>query len=249
MSRNNLFSRFMGISQYLKDDQDMSSCLEQLAEIVAGLLRAERCSIMLINKSQETEELKLGICAHFGDLPAAAYDKHIDLKAGISGFVFLHEEPLLVDDIKNAEYGELFRFSAKHTYDGFIVTPIPVSGSVAGVLNISRPDTPRRFSNADLDVAVALAFLLGQFIQIYQLNRLFQSNFAQFAIANEASSRFSEDINQMINNNDKAIKVLAKSFYRELKRAGFNRDLIIGSASEIISLVADDLKASRPIPG
>ena len=39
-----------------------------------------------------------------------------------------------------------------------------------------------------------------------------------------------------------AVRVLAKSLYRELKRAGYNRSEMVAFASELLDLVTHDIK-------
>lgn len=42
---------------------------------------------------------------------------------------------------------------------------------------------------------------------------------------------------------DKAMKIIAKSLYRELKQAGYNRRQILALTSELIELVTSEVRA------
>ena len=45
-----------------------------------------------------------------------------------------------------------------------------------------------------------------------------------------------------IQNREKALKILSKSIYRDLRQNGYERAQIVALASEIISLVTSDIK-------
>lgn len=234
----------MSLSE-LENELDIDASMKLMAGLVAKLLNTSRCSLMIVKRGVDVDCLQLRVCAHYGDLPNEAYDEMADLESGISGHVMKSGKPLLIEHIGSSEFGSKARFSRGSQDDGFIICPLIIAETVIGVLNISQPADGRVFGRQDMKIASFAALSISQSIQIYQLKNLFRSNFVKLTLANEAGNNSSKTLNQLINNNEKAIKVLAKSFYSELKKAGFSRDLIIGAASEIISLVTNELKTSQ----
>ncbi len=234
-----------GLSQCVDNEQDIRSCLQSMAEMVATLLHVNRCSIMLLKKDHQSDSLKLRVCAHYGDLPDEAYLELVDLDNGISGKVAGSGEPLLVERITGSEYRNVARFGNRSQDDGFIVCPLVVSDTVIGVVNVSQPEDQRVFSTGDLKTASIVALFLSQSIQIYQLQHLLRSHFVKLALAKESRSTSVEALDELVSNNEKMVKVLARSFFGEMKSAGFSSDLIVSSATEIISLVTQEMAENK----
>lgn len=72
------------------------------------------------------------------------------------------------------------------------------------------------------------------------MQSLLRSNYAQFALAQERNLEFIS-IGQ---NPGSAAKILAKTFYNEMSKAGFGADHIITTATEILSLLSEEREIS-----
>lgn len=228
------------IGQFIEHQESMESCLSELAAKVAQVLAAERSSIMLLKKTEDGE-LKLKMFAHYGDLPDAAYERSMQLNEGIAGQVAHSGQPLLVEDINKSPFRKDTRRNISHIGGGFIAIPLQINGDVIGVLNISDPSEPGKlFNHQDLSTANLVALFVSKSIQVFQLQQLMKSNFAQLAIARDKTGDF--DIHHLSAEPEKIVKILSRSFFQELKRAGLSKDMIINCATELIAQVSDDLK-------
>mgnify|MGYP000072151754 CR=1 FL=1 len=49
--------------------------------------------------------------------------------------------------------------------------------------------------------------------------------------------------------NERSAKILAKSFYRQLRENGYSHNQVVSMASELISLVTQDIKTSPSSAG
>ncbi len=238
-------TELVGLSQSVEHKPDIGACLQELAAMVATLLRAGRCSLMLLKQDPQDDSLKLRVCAHYGDLPDAAYREMVDLKQGISGQVASSGKPLLVESIRHSEYQQLARFDQPASADGFIVCPLIVSDTVIGVVNISCPVDQRRLSTTDLKTASIVALFVSQAIQIYQLQHLMRSHFVKRALGKENEGAALQALGGVAGNSDRLVKLLAKSFFGEMKGAGFSPDQVLSSATEIITLVTREMAAQK----
>lgn len=54
---------------------------------------------------------------------------------------------------------------------------------------------------------------------------------------------------EMVREQDKAMKIIAKSFYRELRQGGYQSRQIIALTAELVELVTLDLKAQAKEDG
>ena len=48
---------------------------------------------------------------------------------------------------------------------------------------------------------------------------------------------------------ERAVRVLAKSLFRELKRAGYNRAEMVAFATELLELVTDEIRTGEGVDG
>ncbi|MDO9064620.1 MAG: GAF domain-containing protein, partial [Sulfuricella sp.] len=71
-NEENPLAKLQDLSTFLESEGTLDENLYKLATMAAKILNAENCSIMLLN-DDEFDELRLRVCANFGDLPASAY--------------------------------------------------------------------------------------------------------------------------------------------------------------------------------
>lgn len=229
--------------------QDLSNFLEQgnlddnllhLAEMTAKILNSENCSIMLLNDG-ELDDLRMRVCACYGPLPAAAYKESIGKGDGIAGRVIASGQSLLIEDISHSEFARW----ARHANDprkSLISSPITINRRIVGVVNVNghlRGDT---FTLADLNLLDVVALFIGKSIQVIQMQNILNSRFAQLALVREAEKNLGEPLDAVLQNPDQVAKILAKSFYKEMARAGFGSNQIINAASEIIAQLSGGLQ-------
>lgn len=228
--------------------QDLSSFLEQgslddnlqqLAVMAAKILGAENCSIMLLNDF-EFEDLRMRVCASCGPLPAAAYKESIGKGEGIAGRVIATGKSLLIEDIHQSEFAQW----ARHANDprkSLISSPITINSRIVGVVNVSGQTRGHTFKLDDLNLLDVVALFIGKSIQVAQMQNILNSRFAQMALVQEAEKNIGGALASAVQNPDQVAKILAKSFYKEMTRAGFGSSQIINAASEIIAQLSGSL--------
>ncbi len=220
---------------FLDSQGNLEQSLSQLAEMAAKILNAEQCSIMLLDE-EEKDELKLRVFAAYGTLPDAAYKQITKKGEGISGHVLATGQPLLVKDIENSEFSNVAR-RLSHGSTSLISTPIILHRRIVGVINISEPKTNRPFNLDDLHLLDVVSLFVSKSVQVAQLQSILNSRFAQIALAQEANSTIGDAMPYVSDNPNQLAKILAKSFFKEMRKAGFSATQIIHAASEIINLL------------
>lgn len=234
-----VLARLTDLSHFTATEGDLQYNLEQLAAMAARILHARRCSIMLLSE-QEEEEVRLRVFAAYGDLPEAAFRELARAGEGIAGQVLASGRPLLVEDISRSEFVRFARRLAEGA-QSLLSVPIPVEGRIIGVINVSDPLSPRPFNLDDLHLLEVVALFVGRSIQVVQLKNVLNSRFAQLALIREAQETVAPALAQLGENPNQLARILAKSFFKEMIRAGFSASQIIHAASEIINQLNDHL--------
>jgi L-methionine (R)-S-oxide reductase len=219
---------------------NLDECLEELAVMAARLLDTENCSIMLLKDDECAGDVSLRVFAHSGNLPKEAQGEAKKLKEGISGHVAATGESVFVEDIDRSQFASLKR--GRYKSKGFIAVPIKVRERVIGVINANTPKKKPNIERKDLELLSVVALLIGKSIQVIELQNLLESRYAQIALA---SSRDREGVNLKVSiqqSPENIAKILAKSFFSEMLKAGFGPDHMINTATEILSLLDERLK-------
>ncbi len=227
------------LSFFMERHPSLDDCLDELAVMASHLLNTENCSIMLLRNDENEGDISLRIFAHSGHLPKEAYSEAKKLKEGISGHVAATGESIFVEDIDQSQFAPLKR--GRYKSKGFMAVPIKVREKVIGVINANTPKKKPNIERKDLELLSVIALLIGKSIQVIELQNLLESRYAQMVLA---SSRGREGANLRVSihqSPDKIAKILARSFFTEMLKAGFGPDHMISTATEIISLLNERL--------
>jgi hypothetical protein len=95
-----------------------------------------------------------------------------------------------------------------------------------------------------LNLLTVVAMLVSKSIQIVQVQKLMMSRYTVYAVAEknkEELTKLTNLVSMAGQDLNKVAKLLAKTFYREMSKAGFGPDHIISAASEIISLLNESV--------
>ena len=239
-NHSNQFVNLLGLASFLEQQGNLDENLEELTAMAANIMSVDNCSVMLFGSDDEPGEFRLRVFAKFGHLPKKAYSEVTKVNQGISGHVAATGQPLLIQNIQTSDYLPLARCPDSPS-KCFISVPIFISGKVVGVLNISNPRDHRNLDFNDLNMATFVALLIGKSIQVIQLQNILKSRFAQIALAQEASAAVGNALTIQQLDPAMLVKVLAKTFYKEMSRAGLGRGHIINAATEIISQLSESL--------
>ena len=128
--------------------RDYRNLLQKIMERSAELLRAEQCSIMLIER--ETNELLVEASkGAFGAVPKRA---RVPKGEGIAGWVAEQGEPVLVADIEHdPRIGKKSR--TRYKTASFVSVPLKIDNKVVGVMNFTDKATGELFDDEDLQIA------------------------------------------------------------------------------------------------
>lgn len=229
--------------------QDLSNFLEegnlddnllQLAERTAKILNVENCSIMLLSDG-ESENLRMRVCASYGLFPDAAYKESIGKGEGIAGRVIATGRSILIEDISHSDLAAKAR-RIDDPRKSLISSPITINRRIVGVVNVSGRAREDIFKQTDLNLLEVVALFIGKSIQTMQLQNILNSRFAQLALLQETEKNLDGQLQAVLHNPDQVARILAKSFYKEMTRAGFGSKQIINVASEIISQLSGSLQ-------
>jgi len=240
MNNKGLTDKLIDLSAFIEKQADLDYGLHEIASMAAKILNMENCSIMLLNEEEKTHEFTLRVFAHSGSLPQSAYLETKKVNEGISGYVAAHGEALFVEDIDRSQFSSLKREGYKSK--GFIAAPILMNEKVIGVINVNTPRNRRNIRKEDLELLNLIALLISKSVQLTKLQSLLNSRYVQFALAQHKDLHSGNIALSMSQHPDKMAKVLARTFYSEMSRAGFGTDHMISTATEILSLLIGKLK-------
>jgi len=238
------FIKLVGLTTFLEKQTSLDDSLNELAAISANILDVKNSSIMLFLDEDNTKEFRLRVFAKFGPLPDVAFQEAAKVNEGIAGQVAENGQPLLIRDITKSPYLPLAR-RPEESHKCFISVPIVIGCKVIGVINFSNPVTNHILDRHDLDRANFVALLVGKSIQVLHLQNILKSNFLQYAIAHETKEFANTAITTLSQDPARLVKIVAKTFYRELTSAGFGARHIIEAATEIISLLSRTLNKHK----
>ncbi|WP_374681263.1 GAF domain-containing protein [Accumulibacter sp.] len=241
--RENSLIKLQDLASFL-DAGSFDDNMQQLAAIAARVLNAENCSLMLLTETEdeagEMNDLCLRVCGSCGPLPAAAYKETTRTGEGIAGRVVATGKPLLIEDIERSEFAQWAR-RASDPRKSLLSSPIAIDGKTIGVINISGHLQGRSFTRDDLSLLDVVALFVGKAIQVVQLQNILKSRFTQMALMQFAEKDIGSALECAVANPDQVARILAKSFYKEMTRAGFGSSQIINAASEIVGQLSGSL--------
>lgn len=241
---DNSFVKLVGLADFLDQQTSLDDALNDLVTKAAGIVDTGNCSIMLLHNDGESAAFSLRIFAHFGPLPSEALREAAKVSEGIAGRVAASGRLLLVEDINSSPYLPLARCPDRGG-KSFICVPIHCGGKVVGVINFSNPRRKSSLDQENLQLANFVALLVGKSIHVAELQKVLRSRFLQLAIARETETLVNKTIAPAIHNTNRLVKMVARTFYREMTNAGFNTSQIVDTATEVISLLSQTLEKHR----
>jgi GAF domain-containing protein len=216
----------------------LQAALDQVVDVVWTRIACERVSIMLADGDGDCAVL--GLAAWRGNLAEDALHARVSSGASIAGRVYASACLQRVDDVDMAAPGIMARGEG----GCFLCAPLLLDGRVLGVINIRRPRGDAPFSIADEQMLGVLALYAGKSIQAAQLAYLQDSGFAQRALESDTATplplmnAFAHGSAQPV----QMARLLAKSFFREMRAAGFGPNQIVAAAGEIIDQLSTSLR-------
>lgn len=151
IKRLELFER---ISIAISSTLDLQELLETVMEITKSVMRAEACSVLLLDKA--TGELIFTVA--LGEKEEEVKEFRIKPGQGIAGWVLENEEPLLVPDVKAD--GRFYKGVDDKT--GFetrsmIAVPLFVKDKIVGVIEVINKANGDSFDEGDMETLITMA--------------------------------------------------------------------------------------------
>ncbi len=236
---HNALGRLHDLAVFVSAEGELPARLQDLALLAASVTEAASCSIMLLSEGgSDAPRLKLWCSTE--ELSSSAWRETPGPGESIAGRVLERSASLLIADIGASEFASLARH--RDTLgDSFICTPVVVGNHVIGVMNLSSRVAAPAFDESHLRLAEIVAALIAKSIQVERLQTLIRSRVAHLSLAREEK----EVVTRLTDGTAppaQIAKLLAKSFFRDLSAAGFDAGQIIDAASEIITLVSNDIR-------
>lgn len=219
-----------------RDNGLLQAALDQVAETCWARLPCERVTIMLADG--EGHDAVLGIAAWRGELAQEVVNARVSSGSSVAGEVFASGRVRRVIDADAPQAGGWARGEG----GSFICTPLPLDGRILGVINVRRGRGQPAFTEMEEGMLDCLALFGGKSVQTAQLAFLVKSEFAQRALQGEEVTALAEAFSQGAAQPAQVARMLAKSFYREMKAAGFGNNQIVGAAGEIIDQLSASLR-------
>ena len=238
------FVKLVGMSTFLEQQEDLDESLNDFAAMAANIVNVENCSIMLFREGDKAGDFRLRVFAKAGHLPENAFKEAVKVNDGIAGRVAATGQALLVEDITRSPYLPLARAPGGAS-KCFISVPVLIGAKVVGVINLSNPRDGRCFGGDDLALTSFMALLVGKSIQVVQLQNVLRSRFALMAISRETKSLVASKVTELYQDPARLARVAAKTFYREMTRAGLGTGHILNAATEIVGLLGENLKKHK----
>jgi L-methionine (R)-S-oxide reductase len=230
--------KLQDLSQFLSTGT-LDENLREQARMTAALVGADSCSIMLL---QGEDAPRMGVAAHFGPLPPAAWGSSLAPGEGIAGLVLASGKSLLVEDILDSPFAHLAH-RADDPRRSLMLAPITIDGKTVGIVNVCAPHDSAPFTEVALHMLDVIALVIGKSVQVMQLQAILNSRFTQLALLQEVQGRVGTDLaSTAYQNPDQVARIMAKSLFREMTRAGFGSAQIIAAASEIIGQLNGSLQ-------
>lgn len=229
-----LLPRLEALTAYVGGRRQIEPDLPEMAAEAARLFAAEACSIMLFKETRRGSEVRLRLAARSEPLPADVSPDEAGQDPGLAGKVAASGEALLIEDLARSEHAGLARQGA----GSCICAPLAVAGRVLGVLNLSRPTA---FGAEDLALARHVALLLALGLDLERLQGLLHSRFAHRAMASELADHPELDATRLAADAQHMARILGRTFFRDLRAAGYGTDHILMAATEVIGELGRDI--------
>jgi len=211
---------------------DYSASLDEnavsLATMAATILDAENCSIILF-REDGSQEIEPGVSTPFCDLPAVQQRSTADHAMVPNSVLAAGTEP------RTARQGAAGDPKVMRS-------PISIDGKLLGRVEVSNPKSKSGFDAQDLALLQVLTLFISKSIQVVQLRNVLKSRFAQLALVHGSKNIASEALVKSAQQPEQMVKIVVKSFYREMARAGFSPRQIINAASGIIAELSQSLR-------
>lgn len=201
----------------------LDGLLRRAAELAVELLHAEQCVIAWICEDKSAIQVR----AHYD--PRRSNGSQLKIRQPI---------PLPVD-LRNCPRLE---FESGEAVAAICSAPIYINRQVVGFLYLVRPSWS---AELEAELFAPLSAQIGFAIEAQQLRYLLSSHYVAAASRDRRDNYPGQSVLHAVQNPEKVAKMIAKSFYKDLRKAGFATNQILMVASEIIGNLNEALQKTK----
>jgi transcriptional regulator with GAF, ATPase, and Fis domain len=227
------------LTQILDRPASLDRHWSQLASGIASLLDAEAGCILLSDHDDG------GVIRTYGNSDSPSFDSADDVLADRKGLadILATARSLLSTRAPLPNAPVATRLNGAQT--SVILAPISIEGATVGVVHVRGERDRLQFAEDHFVTIHLVAILIGKSLHLARLERLLNSRFAQLALMRGTAASREAALRDAVKQRRGVSRLVAKSLYREMIKAGFEPNDIISSASEIISQLSADLRMRR----
>ncbi len=149
----NAFRALQQIAHSLSSELNLELLIRKILRAAQEVMQASNASIFLHDPA--TDELVFTFAEGGGN---QLEGMRMPSNKGIAGWVFIHQEPLIVDDTsQDKRFYSQFDKTTGFKTDSIIGVPLITKGKSIGVLEVLNKHSGEKFNQHDLDILMALA--------------------------------------------------------------------------------------------
>ncbi|NIR50948.1 GAF domain-containing protein [candidate division KSB1 bacterium] len=198
--------------------QDIDALLQQATRMVVELLPIRYCMLTWITEDMKAMEVRAASYRIFQNGASEKIGTNTPRTSNIQEFW---------KTLQELSNGEITFCTNDHVKK--LIAPIRVNGQIVGHMSIPKPETSKHEgSPVDTELFAIICAHIGTAVEIQQMHRMLSSQYAS------EQDTLGSHILSAARNPEYAAKIIARSFYKQLRRAGFETKQILVVASEII---------------
>lgn len=225
------------LSEWTHQDKEMSSLLQSIVDSVADFLNVDIVSLMLREKDPDKQKELLRIHAARGLSEQIVRLAKVEVGQGISGLVADKGEPLLVQDVEQANLG-VAASNPRYVTKSLLSVPIKAHANIIGVLNVNNKASGVPFDDNDLNLLGTICNHAGLAIDNARLYHNLRQHAGELEQANEQLARLNHVKSEFIVNLSHELKTPLTTIqgYLDLLRSDFHDP---GKSEHILNRVYD----------
>ena len=228
---DNLLAELQRLAGLPDQHGGLDSHLQELTSAAARLLRARSCTFQWLREEQSALDEDAALSSTSAD--DATNGEVSFRRAAIEG-----QTKSIRDSAEQSVVSA--PLGADNPEGSTLSSTITAGGRVIGVVQVSGPLDRPSFDGDDLRLLDIVTVYIGKSLQAAQLRSILHSRFTQIALAQSVDKTVGEVL-AAVPHPAQIVRILARSFYREMTKAGFgtNEMSCVNSApqNEMFSLV------------
>jgi hypothetical protein len=230
-----------GCAGFFDRHETIDSLLKETAKIAVELFDSELCVITWLSEDNLAMRVRAGFSRN--GLNGFNSQDPIAIRASsTSSTIDAACPPVILDD--------------NHKHDQVQAAPLLVNKQIIGYLYVYRHGAMKPETASAYDRALnAFSKQVGYAIEVHQVRQMLASRYASSAMRRSLPAGSSDQdtlevqILESVQHPEKVAKIIARSFYKDLRKAGFEPKQILVVASEIIENLNEAFRKTKEKTG